>query len=112
MSKNSDNLIVINERLKNGVIEKVETLSTPGKVRHLPHQAVMQEDHSSSKPHVVCVLSSASVKNVGLSLNSLNKAMYCNVGTCFTPLLFSVLDFGSIQLEVQLTYEKLFCKLL
>lgn len=109
MSKNSDNLIVINERLKNSVIEKVETLSTPGKVRHLPHQAVMQEDHSSSKPHVVCVLSNASVKNVGLSLN---KAMHCNVGTCFTPLLFDVLDFGSIQLEVQLTYEKLFCKLL
>ena len=109
MSKNSDNLIVINERLKNSVIEKVETLSTPGKVRHLPHQAVMQEDHSSSKPHVVCVLSNASVKNVGLSLN---KAMYCNVGTCFTPRLFDVLDFASIQLEVQLTYEKLFCKLL
>ena len=41
MRKNSHNLILINEQLKNGLTEKVETSGTPGKVRYLPHQAVI-----------------------------------------------------------------------
>ena len=75
MSKSIDTLakydILITDQLEHGVTEKVETIGIPVKVKYLPHQAVIRDDHSSKKPRVV------------------NDTLYR--GPCLTPLLFVVL---------------------
>ena len=52
LSKSTDSLAkygkVIKNQLEHGVIGKVESIGTPGKVKHLPHQAVIRDDHSST----------------------------------------------------------------
>ena len=87
LSKSIDTLVkydkVIINKLEHSVIEKVESISIPGKVKYLPHQAVIRDDHSSTK---LRVLFEASSKTVGLSLND---TLY--KGSCLTPLLFDVL---------------------
>ena len=75
MSKSIDTLakydILITDQLEHGVTEKVETIGIPVKVKYLPHQACIRNDHSSKKPRVV------------------NDTLYR--GPCLTPLLFVVL---------------------
>ena len=57
LSKSTDTLAkydeVITDQLEHGVIEKVESIGIPGKVKYLPHQAVIRDDHSSTKLCVV-----------------------------------------------------------
>ena len=87
LSKSIDTLVkydkVITDQLEHGVLEKVESIGIPRKVRYLPHQAVIRHDHSSTK---LRVLFDASSKTLGPSLNH---ALY--KGPCLTPLLFDVL---------------------
>ena len=87
LSKSIDTLAkydkVITDQLEHGVLEKVESIGIPRKVRYLPHQAVIRHDHSSTK---LRVLFDASSKTLGPSLND---ALY--KGPCLTPLLFDVL---------------------
>ena len=87
MSKSIDTLVkydkVITGQLEHGVIEKVESIGITGKVKYLPHQAVIRDDHTSTKLRVVF---DASWKTIGPSLNdTLYKGPY------LTPLLFDVL---------------------
>ena len=44
---------VITDQLEHGFIEKVESIGIPGKVKYLPHQAAIRDDHSSTKLRVV-----------------------------------------------------------
>ena len=74
---------VIIDQLENGVIEKVESIGIPGKVKYLPHQAIIRDDHSSTKLRVVF---DARSKIIGPSLND---TLY--KGPCLTPLLFDAL---------------------
>ena len=74
---------VIKDQLEHSVIEKAESISIPGKVKYLLHQAVIRDDHSSTKLRVVF---DASSKTVG---SSLNDTLY--KGPYLTPLLFDVL---------------------
>ena len=87
LSKSIDTLVkydkVITDQLEHGVIEKVESIGIRGKVKYLPHQAVIRDDHSSAKLGAVFYASS---KTIGLSLNDI---LY--KGSCLTPLLFDVL---------------------
>ena len=73
----------ITDQLEHGVIEKVESIGIPGKVKYLPHEAVIRDDHSSTK---LLVEFDASSKTIGPSLNDI---LY--KGPCLTPLLFHVL---------------------
>ena len=86
LSQNRDNLTecynAMKDQLKNGIIEKIEGPGSSGKVMYLPHQAVIRNDHSSTK----LVVFDASAKKVGPSLND---AIY--KGPCLTRLLFIVL---------------------
>ena len=87
LSKSIETLVkydkVITDQLEHGVIEKVESLGIPRKVKYLPHQAVIRDDHISTKLRVVF---DASSKIKG---SSLNDTLY--KGPCLTPLLFDVL---------------------
>ena len=74
---------VISDQLEHGVIEKVGSIGTPGKVKYLLHQTVFRDGHSSTKLHVVI---NASPKTIGPSLND---TLYKGPG--LTPLLFYVL---------------------
>ena len=84
LSKSIDTLVkydkVITDQLEHGVIEKVESIGIPGKDKYLPHQAVIRDDHSSTKLRVVF---DASSKTIGPSLNDI-----LHKGPCLTPLLF------------------------
>ena len=87
LSKSIDTLVKYDKVIINhGVIEKVESignLNIPGKVKYLPHQTVIRDDHSSIKLHVVF---DASSKTIGPSLNdTLYKWPFLK------PLLFDVL---------------------
>ena len=57
LSKSIDTLVkydkVITGQLEHGVIEKVESIGINGKVKYLPHQAVIRHDHTSTKLRVV-----------------------------------------------------------
>ena len=57
LSKSIDTLVkydkVITDQLEHGVIEKVERIDITGKVKYLPHQAVIRDDHTSTKLRVV-----------------------------------------------------------
>ena len=57
LSKRIDTLVkydkVITDQLEHGVIEKVERIGITGKVKYLPHQAVIRDDHTSTKLRVV-----------------------------------------------------------
>ena len=57
LSKSIDTLVeydkVITNQLEHGVIEKVESIGISGKVKYLPHQAVIRDDHSSTRLRVV-----------------------------------------------------------
>ena len=57
LSKSIDTLVkydkVITDQLEHGVIEKVEGIGITGKVKYLPHQAVIRDDHTSTKLRVV-----------------------------------------------------------
>ena len=57
LSKSIDTLVkydkVITNQLEHGVIEKVESIGITGKVKYLPHQAVIRDDHTSTKLRVV-----------------------------------------------------------
>ena len=57
MSKITDTLAkydtVITDQWEHSVIEKVESIGIPGKVKYLPHQAAIRDDHSSTKLRVV-----------------------------------------------------------
>ena len=45
---------IINEQLKNNIVEEVnDNLTTIGKTYYMPHQAVIREDHTTSKLRVV-----------------------------------------------------------
>ena len=70
---------VITDQLEHGFIEKVESIGIRGKVKYLPHQAVIRDDHSSTKLRLVF---DASSKTIGPSLND---TLY--KGTCLTPLM-------------------------
>ena len=86
LSKSIDTLVkydkVITNQLEHGVIEKVESIGIPSKVKYLPHQAVIRDDHSSTKLRVVF---DASSKTIGPSLNDI-----LHTGPCLTPLFFDV----------------------
>ena len=87
MSKITDTLAkydtVITDQWEHSVIEKVESIGIPGKVKYLPYQAVIRDDNSSTKPRVTF---DASSKTISPSLNdTLYKEPY------LTPLLFDVL---------------------
>ena len=90
MSKSIDTLVkygkVITDQLEHGVIEKVESIGIPRKVKYLPHQAVIRDDHSSTKLRVVF---DANSKIIG---SSLNDTLY--KGPCLTQLLFGVIPFS------------------
>ena len=87
LSQNRDNLTecynAMKDQLNNGIIEKIEGPGNSGKVMYLPHQAVIRNNHSSTKLRVVF---DASAKKVGPSLND---EIY--KGPCLTRLLFIVL---------------------
>ena len=87
LSKSTDTLAkynkVIPDQLEHGVIEKVGSIGTPGKVKYLLHQTVFRDGHSSTKLHVVI---NASPKTIGPSLND---TLYKGPG--LTPLLFDLL---------------------
>ena len=87
MSKSTDTLAnydeVINEQLEHGLTKKVESIGIPQKVKYLPYQAVIKDDHSSTK---FCVVFDVSSKTIGPSLDD---TLY--KGPCLTPLLFDVL---------------------
>ena len=83
LSKSTEHRQVIADQLEHGVIEKVESIGIPAKVKYLPHQAVIREDHSSTKLRAVF---DASSKTIGPSLNDI---LY--KGPCLTPLLFDAL---------------------
>ena len=87
LSKSTDTLAkynkVIPDQLEHGIIEKVGSIGIPGKVKYLPHQAVITDDHSSTKLHVVF---DATSKTIGTSLND---TLYKE--PCLTPLLFNLL---------------------
>ena len=54
LSKSIDTLVKYDKVITNhGVIEKVESIGIPGKVKYLPHQAAIRDDHSSTKLRVV-----------------------------------------------------------
>ena len=57
LSKSTDTFAkydkVITDQLEHGFIEKVESIGIPGKVKYLPHQATIRDDHSSTKLRVV-----------------------------------------------------------
>ena len=65
------------------LVEKVESIGIPGKVKYLPHQAVIGDDHSSKKLRAVFDESS---KTIGPSLNGTFPNRPCQ-----TPLLFHVI---------------------
>ena len=83
LSKSIDTLVkydkVITDQLEHGVIEEVESIGIRGKAKYLPHQAVIRDDHSSTKLRLVF---DASSKTIGPSLND---TLY--KGTCLTPLM-------------------------
>ena len=86
LSKSIDTLVkydkVITDQVEHGVIEKVESIGIPGKVEYLPHQAVIRDDHSSTKLRVVFDVSSRTIRP------SLNDILH--KGPCLTPFLFDV----------------------
>ena len=79
MSKSSETFAkydkVITDQLEHGVTEKVEIM----KVKYLPHQAVIRDNHSSTK---LCVVFDPSSKTIGPSLNDILYKV-----PCLTPLL-------------------------
>ena len=81
MSKSID-ILVKYDKVEHGVIEKVESIGIPGKVKYLPHQAVIRDDHSSTKLRVVFDVSSRTIRP------SLNDILH--KGPCLTPFLFDV----------------------
>lgn len=77
---------VISGQLKEGVVEKVAELNTPGhKVHYLPHHAVVRRAAQTTKVRVVY---DASCKS-GKSSASLNDCLH--VGPSLNPLLFDIL---------------------
>ena len=96
---------VITDQLEHGVIEKVGSIGIPGKVKYLPHQAVIRDDHSSTKLRVVF---DASSKTIG---SSLNDTLYKE--PCLTPLLFDVLiRFRFNPIGIIVDTEKAFLQIL
>ena len=87
LSKSTDTLAkydqVITNQLEHGVIENVENIGVLGKVKYLPHQAVIRDGHSSTKLRVVF---DARSKTIGPSLS---ETLY--KGSCLAPLLFDEL---------------------
>ena len=84
LSKSIDTLVKYDKVITNhGVIEKVESIGIPGKVKYLPHQTVIRDNHSSVKLRVVF---DASSETIGPSLNG---TLY--KWPCLKPLLFDVL---------------------
>ena len=83
MSKSTETIAkydkVITNQLEHGVTEKVEKI----KVKYLPHQAVIRDNHSSTK---LCVVFDPSSKTIGPSLNDILYKV-----PCLTPLLLDML---------------------
>ena len=76
---------IINEQVKEGIIERVSELETAGKIHYLPHRAVVRENAETTKVRVVYDASSKDRKS-GVSLNDC-----LHVGPSLTPLIFDVL---------------------
>ena len=76
------------------IIEKVESSGEVGEVTYLPHRAVVRENKSTTKVHVVC---DASTKNKGPSLNDcLFKGSFLNPFLYDILLRFCVHNYGLI----------------
>ena len=76
---------IINEQVKEGIIERVSELETADKIHYLPHRAVVRENAETTKVRVVYDASSKDRKS-GVSLNDC-----LHVGPSLTPLIFDVL---------------------
>ncbi|XP_044165345.1 uncharacterized protein LOC122949316 [Acropora millepora] len=75
---------IIEEQLHSGVIERVVELEAAPKVHHLPHQAVVRKEATTTKVRIVYDASSKST--TGASLNDC-----LHVGLSLNPLLFNIL---------------------
>ena len=73
---------IIQEQLKKGIIEKVESPGELGETVYLPHRAVIKPEKNTK----VRLVLDASCKNKGMSLN---ECLY--KGPCLNPLLYDML---------------------
>ena len=76
---------VIQEQLRQGIIEPVLEMDVSDKIHYLPHHAIVRKEAKTTKVRVVYDASSREGKG-GVSLNDC-----LHVGPSLTPLLFSVL---------------------
>ena len=84
---------VITNQLEHDVIEKVESIVIPGKVKYLPHQAAIRDHHSSTKFRVLFDTSS---ETIGPSLND---TLY--KGPCLHHIYLKCYIFDLILLVLQ-----------
>ena len=76
---------IINDKVKEGIIERVSELETSGQIHYLPHRVVVREKAETTKVRVAYDASSKDKKS-GVSLNDCLR-----VGPSLTPLMFDVL---------------------
>ena len=74
---------IIEDYKAQSIVEEVTDVGPPSKTHYLPHQAVLREEHDTTKTRVVFNASSK------LKDPSLNEQLH--QGPCLLPLLFDIL---------------------
>ena len=95
--------LIIQEQIQRGIVEEIPKIGgNPVRLHYLPHHAVMRNDKTTTKLHVVY---DASAKSIGKP--SLNDCLY--VGPKFNQMIFDILvRFRSYPIALTADIEKAF----